>query len=373
MKIFQINKFYYPYIGGIEKAVQEIAEGVKDKAEVKVLVCQPRGKTKIELINRVKVIKSGSIGTFFSMPVSLRFFFWFKEFSTWSDVFHLHLPFPLGVIAALLTPSIFKKKVVCTFHSEIIKQQFFLPFYKPLLKKFLRKVNEIIVTSPNLLNSSKILEEFRKKCIVVPLGIDPDEFELTNGIKKIKEKIKEIYPGNLILFVGRLSYYKGLPYLLTAMQKINAHLFIIGEGKLKKYLLNLAYKNLKLKNVTFLGKISQKEMIAFYHVCDIFVLPSIERTEAFGLVLLEAMACGKPVVSTNLATGVPFVNLHEKTGLVVPPRDPEALAQAINKLLNEPILREKYGKNGEERVEKEFTKETMIKKIFNLYREVLNS
>ena len=273
----------------------------------------------------------------------------------------------------MFTPFIFKKKVICTFHSEIIRQSFFLPFYRPFSKKFLKRANRIIVTSPNLLNSTKILKEFEKKCIVIPLGINPDEFELTGEIKERKEKIREIYPGNLILFVGRLSYYKGVQYLLNAMQRIKAHLLIIGEGKLKNYLLKLAFKNLKLRNVTFLGKIPGEEIVAFYHACDIFVLPSIEKTEAFGLVLLEGMACEKPVVSTNLATGVRFVNVHEKTGIVVSPRDSEELAQAINRLLKGPMLREKYGRNGKKRVKEKFTKEIMIKSTLNLYRQVLNS
>jgi rhamnosyl/mannosyltransferase len=134
----------------------------------------------------------------------------------------------------------------------------------------------------------------------------------------------------------------------------------------------LAFKQLKLNNTFFIGEVSQEDLIAHYYACDVFCLPSIARSEAFGIVQLEAMACEKPVVSTSLDTGVPFVNQHRKTGLIVPPKDSRALAEAINILLDNKELREEYGKNGRKRVEQYFTKERKAEQTLKVYKEVLS-
>ena len=155
------------------------------------------------------------------------------------------------------------------------------------------------------------------------------------------------------------------------MKSVDAKLLIIGEGYLKENLQKLVGK-LKIENkVFFLGRVGNSGIIAYYYACDIFVLPSIEKTEAFGLVQLEAMACGKSVVNTDLPTGVPYVSQDRITGLTVPPKDSEALAKAINILLNDESLRKKYGENGRKRVEKEFNLNIMTKKILNLYQDLV--
>jgi len=179
-------------------------------------------------------------------------------------------------------------------------------------------------------------------------------------------EIKKQIGSPIVLFVGRLVYYKGVEYLIRAFKNINAQLVLVGSGPLENDLKHLA-KDLEIEErVHFLNNIPDADLKAFYHACDIFVLPSIEKTECFGLVQLEAMACGKPVISTNLPTGVPWINQHKKTGLVVPPKDVEALHQAIVFLLENEKLRNEYGKNGQERV-KEFTIDLMVEKINNLY------
>lgn len=371
MKVLQVNKLYYPHIGGIEKVVQDITEGLKDKIQLEVLVCQNKGKGKRETINGVEIIRASSLGIYFSSPVSFSFPFLLKELSEDKDILHFHMPFPIGEASFFF--SSFKGPIVCTYHSDIVRQKFLMKFYKPLLVRFLGRANRIITSSQAIIENSPLLRNFRNKCKIIPFGIDPERFELTSTIQEKVQEIKERYKKRIILFVGRLVYYKGIEFLLKAMIKVDAKLVIIGQGVLEEKLKKLTKKLNIGDKIAWIKRVNDSELVAYYHSCELFVLPSVEKTEAFGIVQLEAQACGKPVVSTNLVTGVPFVNLHEKTGLVVPPREPEALAQAINKLLNEPILREKYGKNGEERVEREFTKETMIKKIYNLYREVLNS
>ncbi|HOK35560.1 MAG TPA: glycosyltransferase [Candidatus Pacearchaeota archaeon] len=392
MKILQINKLYYPWIGGVEKVVQEISEGLntrinadnnssefaspdpyvsalnpRSSASVEVLVCQPKGKGEIENINDVKITRAGSIGMFFGMPVSFSFPFWLRKKAKEADILHFHSPFPLGELAYLLfCPK--NKKVVVTYHSDIFRQKIFLKFYKPFLIKFLARADKILVTSPNLLEDSQFLKKFKEKCEVVPLFIDIDKF---NSRKAKKVNFENPANKKIVLFVGRLVYYKGVDYLIEAMKEIDALLLIAGDGPLREEL-EAKVKELKLENkIIFLGKLSDEEIKYCYQICNVFVLPSIEKTEAFGLVQLEAMLSGKPVVNTNLPTGVPFVSKDKETGFTVEPKNSKALAKAINEILNNPQLAEKLGRQGIERVNKLFSKEKNLAKILSIYNQLL--
>ncbi|MDD4955818.1 MAG: glycosyltransferase, partial [Candidatus Omnitrophica bacterium] len=179
------------------------------------------------------------------------------------------------------------------------------------------------------------------------------------------------FPGRIVFFVGRLVAYKGVDYLINAMKNINATLLIVGDGPEKGKLKKLAAKTGVDKKVFFIGKVTDKELSAYYHLCDIFVLPSVNDKEEFGLVQLEAHACGKPVVSTALPTGVSFVNLDGISGLVVEPESPQELAKAINKLLEDEELRCRLGRQAKARVESEFNRKIMAQKILDVYRCLL--
>jgi rhamnosyl/mannosyltransferase len=185
-------------------------------------------------------------------------------------------------------------------------------------------------------------------------------------------KIRQEIGTPFVLFIGRLINYKGLRYLITAMKGVKAKLVIIGEGPLEYELRTLAY-NLDLEDRVIFLKVPYFEPLGSYiDACDLFVLPSVMRSEAFGLVLLEAMACRKPVVTTELGTGTSFVCLNGVTGIVVPPKDPKALEEAINKILNNPNLAKKFGESGRRRVEEEFGLEKMGDAFLDLYKKVLN-
>ncbi len=365
-KVLQINKLYYPWIGGIEKVVQDIAEDLKSEVDMEVLVCRDRGRGRNEIINNVKVMRAGSLGIFFSMPFSLSFPVMLKRLNR--DILHFHLPFPLAVISYLLMRP--KGKVVVTYHSDIIRQRLPRIFYRSFLMKFLKSADCIVTASPNLRDNSPILKRFKDKCKVIPFGIDLEKFKLIPEIAKKAREIKEKYRGLLILFVGRLVSYKGLKYLIEAMKEVEARLLIIGRGPLEARLKRLAKRWGIEDQIIWMGKVDRRDLIAYYHACDLLVLPSISNNEAFGIVQLEAFACGKPVISTDLPTGVSFVNLHEKTGLIVPPKDSKTLAQAINRLLRSPDIGKRYGQYAKKRVEKEFTKELMAQRVLKLYQNL---
>jgi len=176
-----------------------------------------------------------------------------------------------------------------------------------------------------------------------------------------------------ILFVGRLRYYKGLQYLLEAMRALEAHLLVVGSGPMEEAWRRLAGELGVADRVTFLGEVPDEELPAFYHLCDLFVLPASHRSEAFGVVQIEAMAAGKPVVCTELGTGTSYVNVHGETGLVVPPRDPAALVDAIRRLLADPELRRRLGERGRERAVREFSAGVMADRVASLYQELLSS
>lgn len=369
IKILQITKFFYPHFGGMEKVVRDINIGLKEDVNMKILTCQVKGKGEKEIIDDIKVFRAGSIGTYFSVPISFTFPFMLKKLSDDRDILHFHLPFPLAVMSYLLAKP--KGKIVVWWHSDILRPKNLYKLYKPFLRRFLNKVDKIIVATPYHIKNSDILKDFKERCEIIPYGVDIEKYNFTDEIKEEAEKINGKYGPKIVLFVGRLIYYKGLEYLIQAMKGVDAKLLIIGEGKLQGSLQKLA-ENLKIGGrVFFLGRVKNSDILEYYRACDIFVLPSIEKTEAFGLVQLEAMACGKPIVNTNLPTGVPYVSLDKITGLTVPPKDAKALAGAINNLLNDENLRKKYGENGKRRAKKEFSKKIMIDKVFDVYKQLI--
>ncbi len=367
MRILQVNKLYYPWIGGVEKVVQQIAEGLngKDDLEIEVLCCQPKRKGKVEKINGVKVYKASSFGIFWGLPISFDFFRLFKKLSKDVDIIDFHHPFPLGDLALFLFRP--KAKLIVHYHSDIFRQKILEIFFKTLVLNTLKRAQKILVSNPNLIKNSSYLRKFPEKCEVIPFGVDLSKFEKFD--EREVENLKKQY-GDFVLFVGRLNYYKGLEYLIEAMKDIKANLVIIGEGPVKKNLKS-QISNLKIENrVFFLPHSNEKELINFYRACQVFVLPSIFKSEAFGIVLIEAMACGKSVISTEVGTGTSFVNQDGVTGFVVPPKDSQALAQAIKKILENKKLAQEFGQNAKKRAEAEFSLKLMLEKTAKIYKTI---
>lgn len=370
MKILHLGKYFYPEMGGIENYSYILAkEASKLKHDVYVIVSNTSKEFDYEEIEGIKVFRLPRIFYYFHTPMTPPFICLIKKINP--DIIHLHVPNPWFEFNLFLYSFINKKtKIIITYHSDIIYYTFF-HFIGEIFRRFyffplLKISRKIIATSQNYVDGSHILKKFKRKIKIVPLGIDTNKFKPT----KVKKSRK-----NILLFLGRLSPYKGLEYLLQAIKILsekrqNFILFIVGEGKLRKKLERMV-KDLNIENfVKFKGKLSDKEAIKYYNLCDIFILPSIHKSEAFGISQLEAMACGKPVISTNLkGSGVPWVNRNMKTGLIVEPKNPKALAEAILFLLENEELRKKMGENARKRVLKYFTLEKMTKEILRFYNE----
>ena len=364
-----IYKDYCPVIGGIENHLRLLAEAqVEQGLEVTVLVTSLTTRTEIQDMNGVRVIKAARLATLASTPLSLSLPSVLRRLKP--DITHLHSPYPLGELAQLYLGR--SNKTVITYHSDIVRQRTLLHLYAPFLRRVLAKADRIIATSPQYVRTSPYLSQWPDKCQVIPYGIDVDRF-LGRDRRRVEET-ESRYGHPLLIFVGQLRYYKGLEVLVEAMTRVEAKVLIIGGGgpvEREKLSRLVAERGVEEK-IYFIGE-QEANLPAYYQACDLLVLPSTHRSEAFGIVQLEAMACGKPVICTELSTGTSYVNIDGQTGLVVPPRDPSALAGAIQRLLADPGLREEMGRRARERVAQEFTLQKMVDRILALYEALLSA
>jgi rhamnosyl/mannosyltransferase len=364
MKVLQVNKLYHPHTGGIEKVVQQLAEGLKDQLEIEVLVCQQKGKTKVENINGVKVTRAGSLGVLFSVPISFSFIWQLRKLSREMDIIHFHMPFPLGDLACLLSG--YKGKVVVWWHSDVVRQKTLMKFYRPIMERFLKRADVIVVATQGHIDGSDYLPKYREKCTVIPFGVDPLIWE--NSSKYINEQLPIKKEKVRFLFVGRLVYYKGCDVLLDAFRSVTgAELTLIGSGDLEDVLKDKARKEGISDRVHFLGSVDDEQLSQAFVGCDVFVLPSVLKSEAFGLVQIEAMTYRKPVINTNLPSGVPYVSIDGITGLTVPPSDIEALSTAMQWMVDHELERIEMGQKARERVAKCYRMDDMLQSVLKVY------
>jgi glycosyltransferase involved in cell wall biosynthesis len=347
----------------METVLKNLCEGLHSSVDLHLLVANTSFCTVHEQ-REFPITRVASCGTLFSSSLTPSFATWLRRLP--GDIVHLHMPNPVAEMSYLVAGQ--RRPLVAHFHSDIVRQKSLLRAYAPLLEAFYARASCIIVPTPHHIDVSPFVSRFRAKCHVVPFGISVEKFDLTEATAGRVGELRNGRP--TILFIGRLVYYKGLEYLLHAMTDLPAQLWIIGIGPLEASLKQQAAQlNLQGK-VKFLGNVPEEDIPAYYHACDIFALPSVANSEMFGMVQLEAAACRKPVVATNLPTGVSWVNQHGVTGFLVPPKDAGALAQAIRKLLESPSLREEMGEAGRQRVEAEFTTARMAQGILEVYRNL---
>jgi rhamnosyl/mannosyltransferase len=313
----------------------------------------------------VRIVEVGEWGRKFSAPIAPAFPAWLGKLH--ADVWHFHIPNPTGDVSWLLRRP--RGAVVATYHSDVVRQRWAMGLYAPFLRSFLRRCDVIMPTSPRLIDSSPFLRAERARCTAVPLGMPLAPFERTAAAAARAREIKRAHKGfPLVVFVGKLRYYKGLQFLVSAMRSLPAvHAVLIGEGPEGPKLQRLAQDLGVADRVSFPGELSDEDVVAHLHAADLFVLPSHLPSEAFGLSQVEAMAAGVAVVCTDLPTGVPFVNQHGVTGLVVPPANDEALALAIRELLADPSRRMRMAEAALRRARAEFSQEVMVDRVEAVY------
>jgi rhamnosyl/mannosyltransferase len=347
----------------METHLEVLSGGLKQMVDLKLVVSSDQRQTIRENLDGIDLTRAGRLFDLISAPICPDLVRAIHTQPT--DIIHIHWPNPTAVLAYLFSGH--RGRLVFTYHSDIIRQKKMAVAFAPILSRALNKAAAIIVASPNYIDSSTVLRKFRDKCKVIPFGVPADYFDQYNHSEV--RNIRRRYGPRLVLGVGRMVYYKGFEYLVRAMSNVNCHLVLIGEGPLRENLRALV-SELKLnERVTLLDQVD--DLRPYYHAADIFVLSSIARSEAFGIVQLEAMACGTPVINTQLDSGVTFVSPHGISGLTVPPCDSVALSRSINELLDDTALQGKLGIGARNRVLQSFTVDKMVQDTFNLYRDVI--
>ncbi len=362
MRILYVYKDYYPVVGGIENNIRDLAEAfVKRGHQVTVLVCNRAAHTVEEQINGVRVVKVGRLATVASTPLSVGFIGRLRSLQ--ADIVHLHSPYPLGEVAQLLAG---RTPYVVTYHADVTQpiQLAIMRFYAPVLRLFLRRAGRVLVTSPNYVATSPYLRPIANRTTVVTSSVDPRRFG--------PPPVAAPHHTPTILFVGLMRHYKGVDYLIRAMEHVpaEARLVLAGDGP-KRVEWEALRDSLGLQErVTFLGRVPDADLPGLYQMADIFVLPATTRAEALGLVTVEAMLSGLPCIATEVGTGTSYLVQEGISGFVVPPRSPEALAQAITRLLADPGLRAQMGRAGRERALREFTLDKMVEQVEGVYQAV---
>jgi len=359
VNILHIYKDYHPVLGGIENHVRWVAEAQAELGHsVTVLVTSlDRHTTRVEE-NGVSVIRAARLAHIASTPLSLSFPRVLRR--QHPDIAHVHTPYPVGELSQWLLGR--AGRTVLSYHSDVVRQARILFLYAPLL----RDVDGIIAATSQYRDSSPFLRPHTGKCWLIPYGIDLQRFEKPDGdiVASLRNKYLPDGPDlPILLFVGRLRYYKGLQYLIRSMPLIQAILLVVGRGPEEQQARSLAASTGVSDRVHFVGAVTDRALPSYYHASDLFVLPACERSEAFGIVMVEAMAAGKPLISTELGTGTSYVNRHGETGLVVAPRDPGALASGINELLANTPRREAMGRAARARAEAEFSLPLMTARV----------
>jgi rhamnosyl/mannosyltransferase len=373
VRVTHLGKFYPPVPGGMERVVQALCEGERMLGvDSRALVIGSGRATLREQVNGVPVTRAGSIVRAGSVWLSAALIPWLRRDS--SDVLVLHEPNPMALVAyALARP---RHRLIVWYHSEVIRPRWrYRAFYHPFVSFALRRAARIVVSSPALVEHAAALAPYRDRAVVIPFGL-PDPAQTPQDRRApapdpTETTVRAKWSGQIVLFVGRLVPYKGVDVLLRAVRDARAAVVIVGDGPLRQQLERLAADLGVADRVFFLGTLSEEALAGWYHACDLLVLPSTTRAEAFGLVQLEAMARGKPVVSTRLASGVPWVNQDGVTGLTIPPGDAGALREAIVRILASDELQARMGAAARRRFLEHFTYGRMIDRTTDLYQEVV--
>ena len=370
-KILHISKFYYPYFGGIEDVVYNIVNELREQFEQRVICFNhERTGTIRTLDNGVEIVRVNAPVIVASQPISFSYIHQLrKEIRSFRpDVIHVHFPNPLVAFYLSLMP-MRHTKLIIHWHADVIGKNFLYNLYKPIEHKLLKRADAIITTSKQYIERSAPLQAFKDKIHILPNIVNEEKMRLAVGEEAEVQAIQKRYEEKkIVLFIGRHVEYKGIPLLIRAARFLDDDCVVLigGTGELTQTLKQKAQA--MQDKIFFLGRLPSQEMKYFMHAASVFAFPSIDRREAFGVVLAEALYCGTPAVSFRIAgSGTTWVNQNGKTGIVVETMDAKKYAEAINTLLRDDKLRKQYGQNAEEWVRANFLKDKiqMLSKLYN--------
>ncbi len=377
-KVLQITNYLYPNRGGIEQVTRDIANAIQGHYEQKIIcfnetaadgdyICK-REETIIDQVDGVEVIRCGCITKKASQSISLTFSKQLKKVLNdfQPDIVFFHFPNPFQ---AFFLQKYLKRKFrfILYWHLDITKQKTLGKLFHRQTIRLLERADTVVATSPVYIDGSPYLSKYRQKCTVIPNCIDPARLQVTEAIQQKTEEIRKENQGKILCFaIGRHIPYKGFTYLIQASKHLDDRFRIIiaGSGALTEQFKAEAEGDDK---ISFPGRVSDEDLIAYYNATDILCFPSITKNEAFGIALAEGMYFGKPTVTFTIpGSGVNYVSIDGKSGLEVSNRDAKAYADAIMKLGDDPDLRKTLGENGSQRVRSLFMPEAFRHNILDL-------
>jgi glycosyltransferase involved in cell wall biosynthesis len=375
LRVLQLGRFWNDQHGGIERHAALLSrELARRGVDVVNLVASSDAQASDTRQDGYRLVQAPSLGKFSGTAMSpalvWRALALHREKPF--DIVHLHLPDPLSHLVSMLLPR--KIKRVLTWHSDIVRQKRLLSLYSPWVLRLARRADAIVAATQSHFDSSTQLPADlpKPRRHVIQYGLDYGPLAMTPAVAQKVAELRRRAAGRTTVFaLGRHVYYKGFDVLIQAMQAFDGFLVLGGDGPLRDELQAQAEQASLPERIWFSGRIPEEDLAAYFHACDIFCMPSVERSEAFGLVQLEAMACGKPVVNTWLHNGVNEVSPDGVTGLTVPPHDSGALAQALSRLGHDPQLRSDLGERARLRAITDFSLDDMADRHLALYRELL--
>lgn len=363
MKILELGKFY-PIRGGVEKVMWDITSGVSSRGVDCDMLCAGSKPQTITLNSHGHVYVVWSLGRIAATMISPSMLIWLRKHRAEYDVIHIHHPDPMACLALYLSG--FRGRVILHWHSDIFKQRLLLKLYKPLQNWMINRADVIVGTSPVYVRESEALAEVLQKCVHIPIGVQPVP-EDPMGTLRLRERFVR---KKIVFSLGRLVGYKGYDYLVDAAKYLGDDYVVVigGDGPLRDDLKQKIDEANLWHKVRLIGRVPDEDLGAWYHACSVFCLSSIWKTEAFAIVQIEAMSCGKPVVATRIpGSGVPWVNSHGVSGLNVEPCDGRQLAEAIMEITSDPVRYAGYCERARARYGQMFTYERMIDRCIELY------
>ena len=374
MRILHIYRTYFPDPpGGIQQVIRQLCLATQPLGiESQVLTLSPQPEPRRVTLPEATVLRERS----WAAPASCDLGDWnaFRHFSAaarQADVVQLHYPWPFGDLLALTLPR--AKPLILTYHSDIVRQRWLGKLYAPLLALTLRRAQSVTAATPDYAASSPVLTrpDVKAKLGIIPYAVtDRREEYGPERCAQLRTRFNLSAP--YILALGVFRYYKGFHSLVAAAPHIPATVVIAGSGPEEERLRAQTAAN-GARNIVFAGQVSDDEKFALMQGCEAFVLPSHLRSEAFGMVLVEAAMMGKPLVSCAIGSGMSYINIHNETGFAVPPEAPQELSEAIRTLLEDETLRSRLGSAARQRYEKVFSPAQFGESYAALYRKLVHS
>ena len=368
--MLHVYKTSLPYTqGGIEEVILQLCRATTKLGINNKVVCISKKCKKKEIILTPNAMIYCYPMSFEIASCGFSWSLWkeFKDLSEWADVIHYQFPWPFADLLALTRQSSSKSYIV-SYQSDIIRQNVLNKLYQPLMNKFLDKAASVVATSQNYISSSTVLSTLEQAPVFIPNGIDKELN--SDSYQKEKKEYEKLYGQDFFLFLGVFRYYKGLNYLLKAAHQTGLDVVIGGDGPESEKLYQYVHEH-NLTNVHFLGYVTEQQKHALIDLSRALILPSSERSEAYGMVLLEAARQSTPMISTELDSGTSYINAHNETGLVIPAKNSVQLAAAMQEMTENQDMVKLMSISAKKRFENNFTGEIMGKRYAELYHSIL--